>query len=175
MKLRNGMILQISKAIKSDAKEIIEYLNIVGGESDNLLFGANDFHMTVEAEENFIVNLSDSNTSALFIGRMGGEIVCVGSIITPQRKRIAHHADLTISVKKRYWGLGIGTCLMQKMIDFAKENCQTEIVHLGVKDDNIAAIELYKKMGFIEIGRYKNFFKIQEKYSDEILMNLYLK
>lgn len=174
MKLKNGMPLQISKAQKDDAKEIIEYLNIVGGESDNLLFGANDFHMTIEAEENFISGLGATNTSALFIGRIDDEIVCCGSVLAPQRTRIAHLADLAISVKKNYWKLGIGTCLMQTMIEFAKANGQTEILHLGVKEDNIAAINLYKKMGFVEIGRYTHFFKIQGQYWDEILMNLYL-
>lgn len=175
MKLRNGMTLQIGKATKQDAKEIIEYLNIVGGESDNLLFGANGFQMTVEGEENFISSLADKTTSTLLIGKIDNEIVCLGNIFAPQRARIAHQADLAVSVKKKFWGLGIGTCLMQSIIEFAKENGQTEILHLGVKADNIAAISLYKKMGFIEIGRYPNFFKIQGQYWDEILMNLYLK
>lgn len=174
MKLKNDMILHINKADKTDAHQIIEYLNLVGGESDNLLFGANDFHMSVEVEQNFIENLADSKVSALFVGKIADEIVCVGSIMAPPRKRIAHQADLAISVKKKYWGLGIGTHLIQTVITFAQENGQTEILHLGVKNDNVTAINLYKKMGFNEIGRYKNFFKIAGKYYDEILMNLYL-
>lgn len=174
MQLKNDMVLQINKAIKADAAEMIEYLNIVGGESDNLLFGANGFHMSVEAEEDFIGNLLDSNVSALLVGRIENEIVCVGSIMTSPKERISHQGDLAVSVKKKYWGLGIGTHLMQTMILFAKRNGQTEILHLGVKDDNLAAVNLYKKMGFNEIGRHKNFFKIDGKYYDEILMDLYL-
>ncbi len=174
MQLKNDMVLQINKAIKADAAEMIEFLNIVGGESDNLLFGANGFHMSVEAEEDFIGNLLDSNVSALLVGRIENEIVCVGSIMTSPKERISHQGDLAVSVKKKYWGLGIGTHLMQTMISFAKRNGQTEILHLGVKDDNLAAVNLYKKMGFNEIGRHKNFFKIDGKYYDEILMDLYL-
>ena len=174
MELKNGMLLQINKAKKDDAKQIIEYLNIVGGESDNLLFGANGFHMTVEVEENFISNLSTATASALFVGKVENEIVCIGSIMSLPKERIKHQADLAISVKKKYWGLGVGTCLMKNMITFAKENGQTEILHLGVKADNETAIKLYEKMGFVVIGRYKNFFKVQDKYYDEILMNLYL-
>lgn len=64
--------------------------------------------------------------------------------------------------------------MMQTMISFAKRNGQTEILHLGVKDDNLTAVNLYKKMGFNEIGRHKNFFKIDGKYYDEMLMDLYL-
>nr|WP_314465435.1 GNAT family N-acetyltransferase [uncultured Clostridium sp.] len=174
MQLKDNMLLNIDKAIKADAAEIVEYLNIVGGESDNLLFGANGFQMPVEAEENFIENLLDSNVSALFAGRIENEIACIGSIMTSPKERISHQADLAVSVKKKYWGLGVGTHLMQTMISFAKSNGQTEILHLGVKDDNLNAVKLYKKMGFNEIGRHKNFFKIDGKYYDEILMDLYL-
>ena len=47
-------------------------------------------------------------------------------------------------------------------------------MHLGVKADNLTALSLYRKMGFNEIGRHKNFFKINGKYYDEILMDLHL-
>ena len=49
-----------------------------------------------------------------------------------------------------------------------------QVIHLGVKADNENAIKLYKKLGFEKIGVYKNFFKINGIYYDEILMNLYL-
>lgn len=174
MKLRNGMILLIDKAQKDDAKQVINYLNIVGGESDNLLFGANEFTMSVEEEENFIGNLEQSKSSALLVGKIEDEIVCFGSVMASSRERISHQSDLAVTVKKKYWGLGIGTFLMQALIEYAKQSEKTEILHLGVKCDNENAINLYKKMGFEEMGRYKRFFKIGEEYYDEILMNLYL-
>lgn len=174
MKLKNGLDLQVEKALISDAGAILEYLNKVGGESDNLLFGENEFKMTVADEEQFIKNMENSKTSALFVGKIDEKVICLGSIMSPPRARIAHQAEIAISVKKEFWGLGIGSELMETMISFAKENKQTEIIHLGVKADNEVAQNLYKKLGFIEIGRFKNFFKIQDKYFDEILMNLYL-
>lgn len=130
--------------------------------------------MTAGEEEIFIENLLESDVSALLVGKIENEIVCVGSIMTSPRERISHQAELSISVKKKYWGLGIGTHLMEAMISFAKRNGQTEILHLGVKNDNINAINLYEKMGFHEVGRHENFFKIEGNYYDEILMDLYL-
>lgn len=167
-------MLIIEKADKKDAQQVLDYLNIIGGESDNLLFGLNEFILSLEEEEKHIESIKNSELNALFLGKIGEEIVCIGSLMTSPRKRIEHHADLAISVKKKYWGLGIGTQLMKTIIDYAKKNNRTEILHLGVKADNIAAINLYKKMGFEEIGVYKNFFKINNQYYDEILMNLYL-
>ena len=49
------------------------------------------------------------------------------------------------------------------MIDFA-EKSGIEIIELAVRSDNERAIRLYKKHGFQEIGVYKSYFKIDEKY-----------
>jgi len=172
--LKNGENLIIRKAKKADAKALLDYLKMVGGQSDNLLFGAEGLSMTVEQEEELIENLQHSETSALLIGLIDNRIVCVCSASASVKERISHQCNLAISVLKEFWGMGVGTCLMQAMIDFAKATEKLEILHLGVKADNVVAIALYKKMGFQEIGRYPKFFKIDGCYYDEILMNLYL-
>ncbi|ONI43288.1 hypothetical protein AN640_06495 [Candidatus Epulonipiscium fishelsonii] len=171
MNLRNAE-LEIKQAVKGDATDVIEYMKVVLEESDNFVT-ARDELITLEEEEKFIEMYSSLSTSGFFIGRIENQIVGIGILSALSKKRIAHQASISISVKKEYWNLGIGTCLMQTMIDFAKQHGQTEIINLGVKSDNIHAIKLYKKFGFIEVGRYKDFFKIDNKYFDEIIMNLY--
>jgi len=174
MKLKNGKDLLIRKAEKEDAAELIAYLNKVGGESDNLLFGENEFGMTVEQEESFIESINNSPTSVLLAGEVDGKIICVGSIAAPRRERRAHQADLAMSVSKAFWGQGVGTHLMQSLIDFVKNTEKLEIIHLTVKADNARAIALYTKMGFKEIGVFPKDTKIDGKYYDAILMYLCL-
>jgi RimJ/RimL family protein N-acetyltransferase len=146
-------------------------LNIIGGESDNLLFGANEMDFTLEQEEQFIESMNSSTTSALFIGTVDGRIICAGSLSTPYRERISHRGDVAMSVLKEFWRFGVGTYLMHEIIEFAKKSGKLEILHLGVKADNLSAIKLYEKIGFREIGRVPKFFKINGKYYDEILMD----
>jgi len=174
MHLKNGKNLIIRKAEETDAQEILDYLNIVGGESDNLLFGANEITMTVDQEKQYIKSLHDSETSALLIGLIDHKIVCIGSISAPTKERIAHNGEIALSVLKKFWGMGIGNYLMSEIISFARNSEKLEILHLSVKADNISAIALYKKWGFQEFGRYPNFFKINGSYYDEILMHLYI-
>ena len=173
MVLKNGQELHIRKAEKKDAQNILDYLNIVGGESDNLLFGAGELSLTVGQEEQFIENMNSSLNSALFVGLSDDKIVCVGSVSTPGRQRISHQAEIAVSVLKAFWGIGVGKCLMSEIINFARTN-KLEILHLGVKEDNVRATELYTKLGFTKIGVYPKFFKINGQYYDQILMNLYL-
>lgn len=167
--------LKIARALKEDAGDLLEYLNLIGGESDNLLFGANEFHMSIAEEEAFIEEISNSAASALFVAKIGSEIVSVANIAATPRKRLAHQATIGISVKQAYWNLGIATAMMQEIINFAKATKVIEIISLEVNATNTTAMHLYKKFGFVAIGRYDNFFKFSDDYyADAILMNLYL-
>ncbi|MCL2560478.1 MAG: GNAT family N-acetyltransferase [Turicibacter sp.] len=174
MLLKNSKQMIIRKAQKEDAQAIIDYCNVVGGESDNLTFGENEFGMTLEQEEQFIEETRDSKTSGLFIALIEGEVASVLNLSCPTKERIAHTSEIGISVKQKFWGLGIATMMLERVIAFASASEQIEIIGLTVRADNIAALGLYKKMGFVEIGRYPKAIKIGREYYDEVLMNLYL-
>jgi RimJ/RimL family protein N-acetyltransferase len=174
MILKNGQEIEIRKAEKDDAQQLIDYLSAVGGESDNLLFGAGEFTLTVEQEERIIEANADSTTAGLFVGIVNGEIIALANLATPARARIAHTCETAISVRQRFWGMGVGMAVMKHLIQFAKDSNQIEIIELGVKADNERARTMYQKLGFTEIGCYPKYFKINGSYYDKILMNLYL-
>jgi len=174
MLLKNGKELTIRKAQKEDARELLAYAKKVGAESDFLTFGAEGLPYTIEQEEKQIENWSNSTSAVMLVGVVDGKIVTTCVISAPARERLAHQSSIAVSVLKEYWGIGIGSHMMNALIDFAKNSDTIELIHLGVHADNTSAIALYKKCGFQEIGRYPKFFKLNGKYYDEILMNLYL-
>jgi len=168
--------LKINKASKEDAEEIIEYLNIVGGESDYLLFGENEFkNMPIEREMEIIEKMNSSTKSVMYVGKINDEIVSIGSLYgIGNRDRVAHRGELAISVKKKYWNKGIASKMMEELISFAKNIAKFEVIQLDVRSDNLNATKLYKKFGFEEIGLYEKYFKIEEEYFHAVMMNLYL-
>lgn len=166
--------LVIRRANVEDARNIIDYLNQVGGESDNLLFGFNEFKMSIEQEESFIEAMNHTEGDLMLLGVVEDEIVAIGSIQGYKRERIEHRGQIAISVKKKYWHCGIGRKIMEELIQFAKDTASMSVVELTVKSDNASAIALYEKLGFKQIGLYKKFFKIEGKYFDAYFMNLYL-
>lgn len=174
IQLKNGEKLIIDRAKKEDAPDIIDYLNIVFGESDNLLRGKNGCTFTIEQEEEFIENIRKSQNSIMLCNRINEKVASVSTLSSPSIERIAHTSELAISVKKEFWGIGAGSAVMSQIIDFAKNTNKIKIISLGVRVGNESAIHLYKKFGFEEIGVYKKFFNIKGTYHDEILMNLYL-
>lgn len=166
--------LIIRRADPFDAEDMLKYLNRIGGESDNLLFGKDGFKdISVEKEAAFIKNFKDTDNSIMLVGEKNNEIVAVCSLAGFDRERIAHRADLAISVEKAYCGQKIGQRMIEALIDFAKGS-KLEVIELQVRCDNERAIALYENVGFEKIGTYKKFFKFGNEYADAYLMNLYL-
>ena len=76
--------------------------------------------------------------------------------------------------RKKHGGLGIGTLLMEKALEQAKENGFTQ-VELGVFADNDRARHLYRKLGFTEIGCIPKAFCLKDDtYRDEVQMVKFL-
>lgn len=145
----------------------------MGGESDNLSFGENDFSVTPEQEEIFLETIHHEKTSVFFVACKDGEIVGNGSL-SGMPRRMSHRAELSIAVRKQYWRQGIGSMLMKELIQYAKEN-GLEIINLDVRADNKQAIRLYEKFGFRHIGISPASFKIKEEYVDFAVMYLDLR
>ena len=62
-----------------------------------------------------------------------------------------------IAVFPEYRKMGVGTALLKYLFAFAKEK-ELSFISLEVRPSNTGAISLYKKLGFIEEGRRKNFY-----------------
>lgn len=70
----------------------------------------------------------------------------------------ADEADIAnIAVMPKNRGCGIGYSLLSKMVDLARYKGAKRIF-LEVRESNAAAIELYKKLGFINVGKRKNYY-----------------
>lgn len=169
------MNITIEKAIPEDAQAIIEYLKIIGGETDNLTFGPEGLPISVEDEIKYIEAHRNSTSSVMYIAKKDGKIVGDASFDGMLSARMKHRGELGISVIKSEWGKGIGSMLMEKVIDFAKNEAHGEIISLEVRSDNTRAIKLYERYGFKKIGHFEGFFKMNGEYIDFDLMNLYLK
>ena len=164
--------IMIKEAKPEDAAKLIEYTKLVGAQTDNLSFGkegAGDIH---EVEE-FIKRISSDSKSVMYFAWKNDDIVGCANI-SGMKRRMSHRANFAISVVKSEWGSGIGSALLEKCISFAKDN-GIEIINLDTRSDNLRAISLYKKFGFVKIGQMPAFSKINGEYIDADLMYLDLR
>lgn len=153
-------MIEIRKATASDAENILEYCKVIGGESDNLTFGAEGVAVTVDREREYLESILHSDRQLYLVAVCGGEIVGTAVFTSFTKPRLAHRAEISLSVKKAMWGNHIGTRFMEKLLDFARNVAETEIISLEVRSDNKRAIALYRKFGFETIGVFPCFMKI---------------
>lgn len=150
--LKDGREVLIRKAVKSDASKIIQYVTAVGGESDNLTYGINEFDITEEKEEQIIESINSRDNSIMMLAEIDGEIVSMLFISCGTRPRTRHAGEFGITVKKSCWGLGIGNAMISSLIEWARSTEIIRKINLKVRTDNTRAIALYKKHGFREEG-----------------------
>ncbi|HHX11771.1 MAG TPA: GNAT family N-acetyltransferase [Clostridiales bacterium] len=172
--LKSGETLILRQPIEEDAMNMIEYLNIVGGESDNLLFGKDEFRLSVEQEKEYIKKIHQDPNMLMLLGIINNTVVSIAEIRSLGRKRIAHNSEVAISVIKEYWGIGVGSAVMEELISFAKEHEVIKNISLSVKASNERAIKLYERFGFLQVGSHKDYFNINGEYDDDYIMDLYL-
>ena len=139
----------IKEARPEDAAKLIEYTKLVGAQTDNLSFGKEGMGDALEVEKEFIEKINSDPRSVMYFAWKNDNIVGCANI-SSMKRRMSHRANFSISVAKLEWGSGIGS-------------------------DNIRAISLYKKFGFVKIGRMPAFSKINGEYIDADLMYLDLR
>lgn len=174
IKLKNGKTAILRSPIKEDAQAMIDYLNIIGGESDFITFGKNEFSMSVEAEQDYIERINSMDNSKNILIIIEDEIVGIASITSVQKERMKHNGTLGISIRKKYWGIGLGSEIMAYLIDWAKSNKITKKINLLVREDNIRGVKLYEKFGFEKEGLLKKDICVNGVYYNTIAMGLYI-
>ena len=159
----------IREAVSDDAEKMVSYLNQVGGESDNLLHGKNEFIVPIEGVKRKLSMSKDSENSIVLIALENEQIIARAELEGYYAARIHHRAKFSISVRKDHWNRGIGTEMIKRIFEQA-EKMNIRIIELEVITDNTRAIALYHKMGFIDIGIYENYFYVNGIYKDAIIM-----
>lgn len=171
--LRDGSVLQIFRPRGENAAEILEYLKIVGGETHFLLMDENGLGISEEREAKILEAAYVEPRGGMHFGKINREIACMFSLSCHPRRRLAHTGEIALSVRRKYWHIGVGSAIMEMLIELAKE-ASLKNVELGVYADNERAIALYKRFGFEEIGRHRGRMCVDGEYYDEILMDLHI-
>ena len=166
------MNIVIEKASPTDAELILEFLKLVGSETDNLTFGSEGMPFSIEAEISYISQIENSKDDIMLIAKKDKKIVGIASLNRLPR-RMKHRGEFSVSVAKEYWNHGIASKLLFEIIKYAKTN-SFDIIDLQVRSNNKRAIHIYEKFGFKQIGIHPSFFKINNENISFIYMYLNL-
>lgn len=86
-----------------------------------------------------------------------------------------HRARLGIGIERPYRQKGLGRLLMQAALSWARDEPSLAWVDLGVFAHNLGARALYESLGFQEIGRTADLFRVHGMSIDDVTMTLRLR
>ena len=130
--------IEISKMTLTDFEEI-----------QNILISEFDDFWNSETLKNELEN----NNSYYIVAKINNNIVGFAGI-----KNVLDEADImNVVTKKDIRNSGIGSALFSAIIDYAKSNNVKKIT-LEVNENNLSAIHLYEKFGFIKIAERKKYY-----------------
>ena len=172
--LNNGNVLLVREAAAEDARAVLEYVEAVSGESDFLSFGPGEFELTEAEEANYLRTCRDSENQVYILGLIEGEIVASLVFSAGRRPRVRHSGEFGMSVRKRYWGLGIDSFMLDALIDWARATQVVKKINLRVRTDNERALALYEREGFVIEGTIRKQVFLDGTYFDHHWMGLEL-
>jgi [ribosomal protein S18]-alanine N-acetyltransferase len=111
-------------------------------------------HFIDELNSPFAFPLSAFNHSGLLVG-----------YICPMLLLDEGHI-MNVAVDPDLRGCGVGRMLVQRVLDDCSD-AGASFVSLEVRESNLSAISLYRKMGFVEVGKRKRYY---ENGEDALMM-----
>ena len=106
----------------------------------------------------------------LLVACVGDEVVGNAGLNHFKQARRAHAMHLGITVRDDFQGKGVGTALMQALVDLADNWLNVTRLELTVFVDNKRAIALYRKFGFEVEGTHKAYVLRAGEYVDAYFM-----
>ena len=174
--LKDGRECVLRNGTEEDGQAALDVFVLTHGQTDYLLTYPDENGFTAEQEAAFLKEKTESPREIEILAEVGGTAAGLAGIESLGDKyKICHRAELGISIDEAFWGLGIGTALLEACIECA-EKAGYEQLELSAVAANERAVRLYKKAGFIEYGRNPKGFRSRFcGYQEVVLMRLELK
>jgi RimJ/RimL family protein N-acetyltransferase len=161
----------IRLATPDDAAQYLEVVRQVANEAHNgILLSPGEEIRTVDEQRKVIEQRMATDNSVFFVAEVNGQIVghvsCVGGAKVANR----HTTGLGITIVKEWRGKGVGTALMQYIIDWARANPVIKRVELEVFTINPRAVKLYERFGFEAEGVKRQVYFKDGEFVDSVMM-----
>ncbi|HEX2489844.1 MAG TPA: GNAT family N-acetyltransferase [Blastocatellia bacterium] len=93
----------------------------------------------------------------LLVAVIDGEVVGTIGLHTSPRPRLSHRGEIGMMVRDDWQGKGVGSAMMQAVVDLADKWLNLKRIELTVYTDNEPAIALYRKFGFEIEGTHRKY------------------
>jgi RimJ/RimL family protein N-acetyltransferase len=165
----------IRRATPDDASQLLTHVQRLANEQASMIsLAPGEFQITIEQERMWLESYTTEDNSICIVtednGRISGLLNCDGGT----RQATRHSASFGMSVALEERNKGIGSALLNYLIQWAKSTNILLRLELEVYEHNTPALHLYQKSNFREEGRKRRAFLHEGSFIDSLLMALWL-
>jgi len=133
------------------------------------------FGSSFEEENEFTEELWKQRSLSALIAYSNNNPIGLLVYIINNRIKTKHVATIySVYVNKNYRGQGVGKKLINSALESIKKNSDVIKVDLAVNPEQVSAVKLYEYFGFKEVGRLSKEVFVDNKFYDQLLMELIL-
>lgn len=172
----SGIGFVVRNPTAGDAEAWIDHAVAVMQESDFTKTEPEDLVSSLQEQEAWIAAMNAHVGNLALVAEIEGDLVGVLYCRAPTSRRMAHVCAFAMSVRRQWWGQGVGTSLVQCLVDWARAHPEIRKVTMRALVSNARALALYRKFGFFVEGRFAEAIKAGDgTFVDDFEMGLFVK
>ncbi|WP_413627521.1 GNAT family N-acetyltransferase [Fructilactobacillus vespulae] len=154
--MENDVEIRIVAAQPADANDLIALLNKLETESDFFELNVDLHKIDAEELQQQIYQIQVSGSNLILLAVAGEKLIGI-TTVTEVKPGVG---ELGIAVLADYQRMGLGTLLLDSIIEWQQQDSKLDNLLLEVLTANKPAQKLYEKMGFKTISETKNSIKM---------------
>jgi ribosomal protein S18 acetylase RimI-like enzyme len=164
----DGTEFVIRTARQDDQTQLTETIREVAREGD--YFEAETVADALEHEE-VLIRHNELRSRLFFVACVGGDDEVAGwvHLDLPETEFLSHTAVLTVGCRDEYRGHGIGSALLERGMEWAREH-GFEKLYNSIPETNERAVAFLEAHGWETEAVRSNHYKIDGNYVDEVMM-----
>lgn len=169
------MDVEIREARARDARALLNHVaGILREPGANTVMAPEEFTLSEEEEARLLEDCARSETDLFLVAYAGDHLVGELNLRGGKRRAFRHMVVLGMSVHLEWRNRGVGSALLERGLQWARESPGILRVELAVLARNQVAIHLYEKSGFVLEGRRRGRVREGDRYLDDLVMGIWL-
>lgn len=165
--------ITLREATPVDAKELLRVMTILDKETPYLLVNQQSLKLDPEEMAKQIDFIYEQDNQLILLAFNNEELIGVATVMADMDAPLKHIGEIGISILKEYWDFGLGTIMLEEIIEWTQEHQIIRRLEIKVQKRNERAIHLYNKLGFETEGIMKyGFLSENNEYLDVVMMSL---
>lgn len=168
--LKSGISIRIRMPKLDDAHKLVELKRDYIKATTTIPLALDEYPLDLKKEQRLISEYNEGSNSVLLVAEFNDELIGNIDLTGSKLSKMSHTGMIGMGIKEQWRNQGLGRCLIESVIDWAKEHSQIELIWLDVYASNELGYNLYKNTGFKVSGVIQGFFKDEKGYRDKVQM-----